>query len=207
MMSRYSRRGGVLVLGFWLALTMIILAAEAAQIRAKIGIRIQSDAQVTLAKAYDRVHMGDQLRLYIVPETQTYTYVIHTDHKKVQLLYQEHYVPDFKGHQPIRFPSEPQREYTIDGQSSLEEFIIICSPIELVYIANLFESPEASYERWKLIEDKLMEKSSIKLSETSDKPFVIAGNVRSMEETFLQQLQIFSGQEFLVKKYAFRVKK
>lgn len=206
-MSRYSRRGGVLVLGFWLALTMTILAAEAAQIRAKIGIRIQSGTQVMLAKAYDRVHMGDQLRLYIVPETQTYTYVIHTDHKKVQLLYQEHYVPDFNGHQPIRFPSEPQREYTIDGQSPLEEFIIICSPIELVYITNLFESPEASYERWKLIEDKLMEKSSIKLSETSDKPFVIAGNVRSMEETFLQQLQIFSGQEFLVKKYAFRVKK
>ena len=206
-MRRYSCRVSVFVLSLVAALTITALTAEAAQVRAKIGIRIQSGAEVMRAKAYDRVRTGDQLRLFIVPETQAYTYVIHTDHEKVRLLHQERYTPDFKGHQPIRFPPEQQQEYAIDGRSRLEEFIIICSPIELVYITNLFESPQASYKRWKLIEDKLVERSRIKLSETPDKPFVIAGNVRSWDEPFLQKLQIFSGQEFLVKKYEFRVKK
>ncbi|MDH3602292.1 MAG: DUF4384 domain-containing protein [Candidatus Tectomicrobia bacterium] len=206
-MRRYSCRFGVFVLGLLAALTLTVLTAEADQVRAKIGIRIQSGAQVMRAKAHDRVRTGDQLRLYIVPETPTYTYVIHTDHEKVRLLHRERYVPDFKAHQPIRFPPERQQEYAIDGRSRLEEFIVICSPIELVYITNLFESPQASYERWKLIEDKLVERSRIKLSETPDKPFAIAGNVRGPDETFVQQLQIFSGQEFLVKKYEFRVKK
>jgi hypothetical protein len=206
-MRRYSCRVRVVALALLTALTITILTAEAAQLRAKIGIRIQSGERESRAKSYDRVRTGDHLRLYIVPETQAYTYVIHTDREKVRLLHRERYMPDFKGHQPIRFPPERQQEYAIDGRSQLEEFIIICSPIELVYITNLFESPQASYERWKLIEDKLMETSRIQLSETPDKPFVIAGNVRRPDETFLQQLQIFSGQEFLVKKYEFRVKK
>jgi hypothetical protein len=206
-MRRSSCRVSVCVLGLLAALTMTVLTAEAAQVRAKIGIRIQSGADVVPAKTHHRVRTGDQLRLYIVPETQTYTYVIHTDHEQVKLLHRERYVPDLKGHQPIRFPPERHQEYAIDGRSRLEEFIIICSPIELVYITNLFESPQASYERWKLIEDKLLEKSRIQLSETPDKPFAIAGNVRGSDETFLQHLQIFSGQEFLVKKYEFQVKK
>jgi hypothetical protein len=188
-------------------MTMTVLTARAAPVRAKIGIRIQSGADVVPAKTHHRVRTGDQLRLYIVPETQAYTYVIHTDHEQVRLLHRERYEPDLKGHQPIRFPPERHQEYAIDGQRQLEEFIIICSPVELVYITNLLESPHASYERWKLIEDKLVEKSSIKLSETPDKPFAIGGNVRSLDEMFLQQLQVFSGQEFLVKKYEFRVKK
>jgi hypothetical protein len=206
-MRQYRCRVHIVVLGLLVTLTITALPAAATQVRAKIGIRIQSGAQVMRAKAHDRVRAGDQLRLYVVPERQTYTYVIHTDHEQVRLLHRERYMPDFKGHQPIRFPPERHQEYAIDGQRQLEEFIIICSPVELVYITNLLESPHASYERWKLIEDKLVEKSSIKLSETPDKPFAIGGNVRSLDEVFLQQLQVFSGQEFLVKKYEFRVKK
>ena len=179
-------------------------------VRAKIGIRIQSGERVIRAKTYDRVRTGDQLRLYIIPEMSAYTYVIHTDRAQVRLLHQEHYTPDFTGHQPILFPPTPQPQYPIDGRSRLEEFIVVCSPIELVYITNLLKSSPASYERWKLIEDKLMERGRVKLSDKPEKPFAIAGNVRSLsviDEPFVQQLKIFSGQDFLVKKYEFRVKK
>ena len=209
-MRQYIVHISVIVLSLLAVSTLTVLAAESVPVRAKIGIRIQSGERVMSAKTHDRVRAGDQLRLYVIPEKSAYTYVIHTDHAQARLLHQEHYNPDWTGHQPILFPPTQQPEYPIDGQSKLEEFIVICSPIELVYITNLLKSSPASYERWKLIEDKLMEQGRIKLSDKPEKPFAIAGNVRSLSVTdqpFVQQLKIFSGQDFLVKKYEFRVKK
>lgn len=206
-MKRYISCTCAVVLSLLIILSTTSVTAQSNSLRAKIGIQMRSSSKVERAKTRDRVRVGDKLRLYIIPETTAYTYVIHTDREIVRLLHRVEYIPADTGHQPIQFPPKRQPEYTIDGQKRLEEFIIICSPIELVYIDNLLGSSQASYQRWKLIEDKLMERSHLNLSGKPEKPFAIAGNVRNMDEPFLQQLRIFSGREFLVKKYEFRVKK
>jgi hypothetical protein len=61
---------------------------------------------------------------------------------------------------------------------------------------------------WTSLEKELMEKSKIDLTQKTDKPFPIAGNVRSMNSNaFVETLPIFSGKTLVVKKYEFQVQK
>ena len=105
-----------------------------------------------------------------------------------------------------------QEFYEVDGADDTESFTIICSPVALQDVLSLVGADEVAYDKWSKLEESLMEKSRIDLSQKSEKPFAIAGNVRGAGgspagDPFINQLPIFSGKSILIKKYEFRVKK
>jgi hypothetical protein len=75
-------------------------------------------------------------------------------------------------------------------------------------VASLFRSTDVPQQHWTTLEKELLEKSKIDLTQKADKPFQIAGNVRSLyNNAFMDTLQIYSGKTFVVKKYDFQVQK
>lgn len=177
------------------------------RVRAKVGIQIKSGEKISRAKSNDRVTAGDLLRIYIHPENSSYVYVVHTDRKTVTAL---HMVGQNIKSATLVLPSL-QTFYQVDGRSPVETFTIVCSPRELKEVSALAHT-EYSYEQWAQIENTLIEKNKIDLWQQPEKPFTVAGNVRGGfgagdGDPFVSKLQIFSGNELLVKKYEFQVKK
>ena len=85
---------------------------------------------------------------------------------------------------------------------------MICSPTEIREVAKLFNTSNVAQKNWLSLEKELVDKSKIELSQQADKPFQIAGNVRSMNpDPFLETLPISSGKSLVVKKYDFQVQK
>ena len=175
-------------------------------VRAKLGIAIQSADRQWRARASERLAAGDRLRIYVYPEEDSYIYVVHTDLRSASLLKTvEKSVPAGL----LVLPSA-REYYEVDGQSPAEGFTIICSPEELKEIPACFGSGE-SLEKWLSLEKELTEKGGIDLGEKPDKPFAIAGNVRGLPDSgtgdsFLSELQVYSGNGLLVKHYEFTVK-
>jgi hypothetical protein len=176
-------------------------------VRAKIGILVKSGDQIVRAKSKDRLKAGDLVRIYVHPEESSYIYVVHRDHKTVTLL---NMVEQRIQSSTLVLPSV-QEFYQVDGQSPLETFTVICSPKEVREISSLF-STQMPYDRWVSLEKDLLKKGEIDLAQKSEKPFAIAGNVRGPGnaaggDTFVKELQIFSGKSILVRQYEFSVKK
>jgi len=176
-------------------------------VRAKIGIQIRSEGRYSMAKSRDRLKPGDLLRIYVHPEKASCIYIIYSDKKKATLL---NVVEQKILNSTLVLPSVNEF-YEIDGNSPFEKFTIICSPKELSEIDDFINSDD-SYANWKILENELVKNSRISLTERSDTPFAIVGNVRGIEKTdiggsFERNLNIFSGNLFIVKKYEFRVKK
>lgn len=175
-------------------------------VRAKLGISVQSADRQWRAKTGERLSAGDRLRIYVYPEEDSFIYVVHTDLKSASLLKMvEKSVPAAL----LVLPSAREC-YQVDGQSPIETFTIICSPEELKEIPTLFDAG-ASLEKWSSLEKELAEKSVIDLGDKPDKPFAIAGNVRGLPDSgvgdsFLSELQVYSGNGLLVKHYEFTVK-
>ena len=72
----------------------------------------------------------------------------------------------------------------------------------------MFRSTNVPQHKWITLEKTLLEKSKIALTQKADKPFQIAGNVRSLSSnTVVDNLPISSGKTFVVKKYDFQVQK
>ncbi|MBW1800539.1 MAG: hypothetical protein JRJ85_07385 [Deltaproteobacteria bacterium] len=185
-----------------------VIRAEEPSIRAKIGIKIKSGDRTRRAKTRDRLKAGDMLRIYVHPEKSSHVYVVYTDRKTATLL---NMVQQKVQSSTMVMPSI-QEFYEVDGASKIESFTIICSPVALQDVLSLVGSDEVAYNTWSELEKSLLEKSRIDLSQKSEKPFAIAGNVRgaggsSGGDAFISNLQIFSGKSILVKKYEFRVKK
>jgi len=180
--------------------------AEEKIVRAKLGISIKSGDRQSRARANERLSAGDLLRVYVYPEEDSFIYVVHTDQKNATLLKAvEKNVPAGL----LALPS-PKEFYEVDGQSPVETFTIVCSPEELKEVPALFISG-ASYENWASLENDLLKKGEIDLGEKPDKPFAIAGNVRGLPDggagdSFLSELQIYSGNGILVKHYEFTIK-
>ena len=177
------------------------------KVRAKIGIKIKSGDQVMRAKSRDRLKAGDLLRIYVHPEGSSYIYVVHSDKKTVTLL---NIVEQKVQGSTLVLPSV-QEFYQVDGASPVETFTIICSPLELSDVSGILSST-MSHEKWTAIENQLIEKSKIVLTQKTESPFAIAGNVRGgigpgIGDPFVNKLQIFSGKSLLVKRYEFKVKK
>ena len=109
---------------------------------------------------------------------------------------------------PVTLPA-PEKFYQIDGGSDRESITVICSPTEIRAVANLLNSPNVPQKNWLSLEKELLDKSKIDLSQPTDKPFQIAGNVRSMSsnDPFLNTLVIYSGKSLVAKKYDFQVQK
>jgi len=204
---------------FWSAVVLFTLIAAgtalpAAQagsedrVRAKIGIQIVSGDQVMRAKSRDRLKAGDLLRIYVHPERGCYVYVIHSDRRTATLL---NTVEQRLQGTTLVMPSLHQY-YQVDGESAAESFTIICSPTELSELAGMQEEGQTPHEQWAALEEDLASRSRIDLSQKSEKPFTIAGNVRGAAagggeggDPFSGKLQIFSGRNLLVKQYEFRV--
>ena len=178
-------------------------------VRAKIGILVISGDQSARAKGKDRLKAGDKLRVYVQPEESSWVYVVHADEKNVTLLKM------VEGQVPASLLTLPSAGefYQVDGGSPAETITVLCSPEELKDISALAKTP-VTVEKWRSMEKELSRRGEIDLGQKSEKPFPIAGNVRgekSVRETeidsFLYQLQIFSGNAVLVKQYEFSVKK
>ncbi len=208
---RTIRKISVGFLSVWVLLGVVSPSWAQERVRAKLGIQIQSGDRVAKAKAQDRIISGDRLRIYVIPRDDVYVYVVHTDTQRVTLLTSQPAQAYITGGKALILPST-QAYYQVDGASPSEAFTIICSPEELVEMSRLRHGEQMSYAAWSALEEKLIDRSKIDLSDRSEKPFPIAGTVRGVsgapiDDPFLKRLRVFSGKSLLVKTYAFRIKK
>lgn len=194
------------VIAFWAWRCADGLSQE--RVRAKIGILIKSGDQTIRAKSRDVMSAGDFIRIYVYPEgANSFLYVIHSDGKSASLL---NMTQQRVQSSTLVLPS--LREfYEADGQSPIETFTIICSFTEVKELSTLL-SGDIPHEKWAPIEKDLLQRGTIDLSQKTEKPFAIAGNVRAAGDAlagdpFAKDLQIYSGNAILVKQYEFRVKK
>jgi hypothetical protein len=160
------------------------------------------------AKGTEKLKTGDFLRVYVVPEDDAYVYVVHNDGKNLTLLNAQNVTTKVTGGMPVTLPA-PEKFYQIDGGSDRESITVICSPTEIREVASLMSAPNMSQKNWLSLEKTLLDKSKIDLAQPTDKPFQIAGNVRSMSsnDPFLNALVIYSGKSLVAKKYDFQVQK
>jgi len=185
-----------------------IVDAQEEKVRAKISIQIRSGDHIVRAKSQDRLKAGDLIRIYVHPEKTSHVYVVHSDLKEATLL---NVVQQKTQSSTLVMPSL-QEFYQVDGKSPKETFTIIISPNELPEVLEVLRTGNVPYSKWVEVEKVLLEKSKIDLSQKTEKPFSISGNVRGAVgvgdvDPFVSKLQIFSGRSILVKRYEFRVKK
>lgn len=177
-------------------------------VRAKIGIQVVSGDRADRAKSRDRIKAGDMLRIYVHPERGSYVYVVHSDQKTATLL---NAVEQRIQGSTLVMPSLHQY-YQVDGTSPVEIFTVVCSPKELTRVSEIMRHGQASQSEWAALAEELSAGSRIDLTQKSERPFAIAGNVRGLGgksqapgDPFSESLQIFSGRSLLVKQYEFRV--
>ncbi len=178
------------------------------RVRAKIGIQIKSREKITRARSRERLRAGDLIRLYVHSEKGCYIYIIHTDGKSVNLLN----ITEQKIQSSTLILPSAQAFYEIDGKSPMEKFTIICTPEKLSDLSDM-EKRAISYANWSIMEAGLAQKSNLLISDEEHQPFAIAGNVRggsgggsSNADSFIRELQIFSGNDLLIKTYEFKIK-
>jgi hypothetical protein len=167
-------------------------------VHAKIGIMAYSVDKSWYVKSQEKLTKGDNLRIYVRPEADSYVYVIHTDKKTVSLLI----------HKRVRestlvMPSE-RDFYQIDGESAVEVFTIVCSAKEVKELSSM-QNSELPYGQWASLEETLINRSKIELGQTAERPIPIAGGVRGISPD--RSIQTFSAKSLIVKKYEFSVKK
>ena len=205
--TTFSSLGTAVYLGVWLCLQLPAPAAAQDRVRAKVGVQVRSGESSTPAKATETVKAGDFLRVYVVPEDNAYIYIVHTDGNTSTLLNAQDAHTQMPKGSVVTLPG-PETSYQIDGTSAKESITVICSPTELPEVATMFRSTNVPQHKWITLEKTLLEKSKIDLTQKADKPFQIAGNVRSLNNNaVLDNLPISSGKTFVVKKYDFQVQK
>jgi hypothetical protein len=203
----FSRLSMALILGVWLGTQFTLPALAQDRVRAKVGIQVRSPERTVPAKTMETVKTGDSIRVYVVPEDDAYIYVVHNDGKTPSLLNTQDAKTKMRKGVPMTLPA-PDKFYQIDGASDKESITVICSPTEIREVASLFGSTNVPQKNWLSLEKELLDKSKIDLTQSTDKPFQIAGNVRSMNtDTFIDALPVVSGKSFVVKKYDFQVQK
>jgi hypothetical protein len=205
MNSRFFQMG---LMNLLLAISFVTYGFAQQRVSAQIGIEIISDYRAGPAKLNDHLKAGDKLRLYVVPKTDAYVYVVYSDKDTVALLNNQQEQRMVKKDSTLILPSL-EAYYEIDGASRHELFTIICSPEELKEVSTLFNFANVSYASWANLERQLTEKSKIDLTEEVDKPPALAGNVRQPkpEPAFVDAIPILSGRSLVVKRYEFRVAK
>jgi hypothetical protein len=203
----FSHLSTAVILGVWLCTQLASPAVAQDRVRAKVGIQVRSGEQTALAKTAETVKTGDFLRVIVVPEDDAYIYVVHNDGKTLALLNAQDANTRVNKGVPVILPT-PEKFYQIDGTSDKESITVICSPTEIREVTKLFSSMNVPQKSWGSLEKDLLEKSKIDLTQKTDTPFQIAGNVRSMgPDSFIDTLQISSGKALVVKRYDFQVQK
>jgi hypothetical protein len=204
----FSHLSTAVFLGVWLCTQLTSPAVAQDPVRAKVGIQVHSGDRTAPAKTTETVKTGDFLRVYVVPEDDAYVYIVHNDGKNLTLLNAQNATTKVTKGGLVTLPA-PEKFYQIDGGSNKESITVLCSPTELREVASLFSTPTVTQQNWLSLEKTLLDKSKINLSQPTDKPFPIAGNVRSMSnnDPFLNTLVIYSGNSLVAKKYDFQVQK
>jgi hypothetical protein len=197
-----------MILGVWLCTQLTSPAVAQDRVRAKVGIQVRSGEHTAASKTAETVKTGDFLRVYVVPENDAYVYVVHNDGKNLTLLNAQNAKTKMQKGELVVLPA-PEKFYQIDGASDKESIIVLCSLTEIREVAILFSSLNVAQKNWLSLEKALLDKSKIDLSQPTDKPFQIAGNVRSMSnnDPFVNSLVIYSGKSLVAKKYDFQVQK
>ncbi len=204
----FSHLSTAVILGLWLCTQLTSPAMAQDRVRAKVGIQVRSGERTAPAKTTEMVKTGDSLRVYVVPENDAYVYVVHNDGQNLTLLNAQNATTKVTKGMLVALPA-PEQFYQVDGGSAKESITVLCSPTELREVASLFNTPKVTQQNWLSLEKALLDKSKIDLSQPTDKPFQIAGNVRSMShnDPFLNTLVIYSGKSLVAKKYDFQVQK
>jgi hypothetical protein len=201
--------------------TLLHAVDNSNKVRAKIGVQISGD-RIIRAKSKEILKVGDAVRLYVHSEASCYVYIVHTDGKNVNLLN----ITEQKIQSSTLILPSAQAFYEIDGQSDMEKFTIICTPQPIEQLAGM-EKRTLTSSDWSALESELQKKSAI-LDSDEESPFIIngsvaaiAGNVRGVSNTistiknssganddpFLKELQIFSGNNLVIKTYQFKIQK
>ena len=204
----FSYLSTAVILGVWLCTQLTSPAVAQDRVRAKVGVQVRSGDRTAPAKTTETVKTGDFLRVYVVPEGDAYVYVVHNDGKNPTLLNAQNATTKVTGGGLVTLPA-PENFYQSDGGSDKESIVVLCSPTEIREVASLFSTPNVAQKNWLSLEKALLDKSKIDLSSPTDKPFQIAGNVRSMSsnDPFVNTLVIYSGKSLVAKKYDFQVQK
>jgi hypothetical protein len=174
-------------------------------IKAKIGIEILSGQTVYRAKSREILKAGDRIRIYVHTREPSNIYVVYTDKNKANLL---NMTTQKIGESTLCLPSA-HAYYKVDGNSPVERFTVLCSPVELPRISGM-DSAGIPWEKWVAIEDRLIKRSKIQLIPDEEDPIVIAGVVRGNKnaddrDRFVAALPTYSGNGRLIKIYEFNV--
>ncbi|MCF8242898.1 MAG: DUF4384 domain-containing protein [Melioribacteraceae bacterium] len=177
------------------------------KVKSKIGIMLKSGDSFTRLKTNDRLVAGDQIRIFVQPLSAAYTYVIFSDDKEAALLNANDFAKEVKANDIIILPSE-EEFYAFDDKSESAKISVICIPERMKELEALFsESGSASLDKWTSFESILEEEVKSDISDKTDKPFTMAGNVRGVNDSFHNKLQLFTGDKLVLKKYAVEIKK
>ncbi len=167
------------IISFFIFLAGNIGSTEENQdiVRAKIGIKLYLKDKARPAKTRDRVKTDDWFRIYVQPESNpAYIYVVHNDQNQVTLLNNRELIKT-SGNGLLKLPGE-RLSYSFDGKSSREFITIICSPVELPKVEQIFNQQDLSHAKWLEYEQRLVEESQIDLSNAVPKPWTIGGAAR-----------------------------
>jgi hypothetical protein len=174
-------------------------------VKAKIAILHKGGDIYNPLKTKDRLKAGEMLRVFVLPVKDCFVYVVHTGDKESFLLCKS----QLKSKKDTLLLPNPEDYYIFDEAGVKERITVFCSAKKINEIEKLFEKSElVPSNKWNELESKLIKMNKINLSEDSDKPFPLAGNVSSsVNEDFIETMQLFVGNEMLIRKYEIEVKK
>jgi len=173
-------------------------------VKARIAILHKAGENYNPLKTKDRLKVGEMLRVFVLPSTSCFVYAVHTGSKESFLLCKT----ELKAGKDTLLLPTPEDYYIFDEGGVKEKITIFCSTKKINEIEKLFMSSElVPTKSWNDVETKLISQNKSNLSETSDKPFPMAGNVSAINEDFIEAMQMFVGVNMLIRKYEIEVKK
>jgi hypothetical protein len=175
--------------------------------KAKIGILRKSGEKVEKLKAKDLAKSGEQVRVVVQPQQAGVVYVVYVEEKEVTLLNPQKAKKVIEKNKILILPSNYEY-FQFDNSSHQVSFVIICNATPIPELEELFKAKDkTTTAKWVAVETKLSAGSKMKLNEKSEKPFTMAGNVRSVNDDFVSKLPVFEANGRLIRKYEIEIKK
>jgi hypothetical protein len=191
----------------FLVCALLIVNLFPQEVKSKIGVMLKSGDQINRLKTIDRAKVGDQLRIFVQPQTECYVYVIFSDTKESNLLNFKTGGYKIKKESKLTLPSSNEY-YEFDNQSTKAYLTIFCSPSSLNELENLFKNKSSiEHKKWIEAENLITKNNQINLNNKTEKPISIAGNVRSLNDDFQNKLQLFSDKKLILKRFEIEIKK
>lgn len=169
-------------------------------LKAKIGVCIIEGSELRMAKMFDRVHKGDNLKVYVNPFQKVYAYIINKSGDSYSLVTKDIILKNKNAVLPSN-----NSFYQIDGEKPTEEMVILLSLRKEHKFEDLFITNSSD----KLISETIGHYIEIcKVINTDEEETVIpiGGNVRDPKFKNLKY-KSFLGLNYIIKNYYFDVKK